>query len=433
MHETSLRAQLELAVSDEPPLGRLVGNSLRAGRRLRRRRRATGAASLSAVAVVLVGLVPALTAGADHQYGHRQAGSGTARTPMLYVATSADTVVPVDVGTDKALAPIKLGTASMTMCMAITRDGKTIYVVSFDGYVTPISTATRTADRPILVPRYHPDQIALAPDGRLAYVVGDGAGFVPVNLVTGALGKTFRDHSVESLVMAPGGRTAYGLNLGPSRTVFPVDLTTDTALQPVTFPRPVFQFTVTPDGKSAWAFLGGSANTGELVKVNLTTWATSAPIKLPDGVEQVAFGPRDATAYAFGGDEVTPIDLASRALGAAIKVAVPAAPWPDEFSLSPDGRTGIVYSSVRDRGAEIVSVNLADGTALPPVYLGYKNWAPIQVTFAPDSRQAYISIVADTPGKLQPGKLIPVSAATGKRDGPPVSLGSRPLQILVTR
>jgi DNA-binding beta-propeller fold protein YncE len=352
---------------------------------------------------------------------------------MLYVATSADTVVPVEVRTDNALTPIKLGNPSMTVCMAITRDGKTIYVASFDGYVTPISTATRTAGHPILVPRYHPDQIALAPDGRLAYVVGDGGGFVPVNLVTRAIGKTFRDHSIERLVMAPGGGTAYGLTLGPSRTVFPVDLRTDRPLKPVTFPRLVLQFTVIPDGKSAWAFLGGTANTGELVKVNLTTWATSAPIKLPDGVEQVAFGPRDATAYAFGGDEVTPIDLARRALGTPIRAAVPATPWPDGFSLSPDGRTGIVYNFLRGRGAEIVSVNLADGSALRPVYLGYRNWAPIQVTFAPDSRKAYVSIVSETPGKPQLGKLIPVSAATGKRDGRPVNLVGQPLQILVTR
>jgi DNA-binding beta-propeller fold protein YncE len=260
-------------------------------------------------------------------------------------------------------------------------------------------------------------------------VVGDGGGFVPVNLVTGAIGKTFRDRAIEHLVMAPSGRTAFGLTLGPTRTVSPVDLTTDTPLKPHTFPRLVLQFTVTPDGKSAWAFLGGTPKTGELVKVNLTTWATSAPIKLPVGVEQVAFGPRDATAFAFGGGEVTPIELAKRTIGAQIRVPGPAGALPGGFSLSPDGRTGIVSNFVRNRGTEIVSVNLADGTALRPVYLGYKRWSPVGVVFNPDSRTAYVSINAANPAG---GMLIPVKASTGKRDGHPVNLGSQSLQLLVT-
>ena len=429
MDETSLRAQLELAVSAEPPIGHLVGNSLRAGRRLRRRRRVQAAGG-AALAVAL--LAVALPAAHGALSPSRGLASPAARTPMLYVATSADTVVPVDVRTDKAFAPIKLGNTSMTVCMAITSDGKTIYVASFDGHVTPISTATRTASHPILVPRYHPGQIALAPDGRLAYVVGDVGGFVPVDLVTGAVGKTVRDRSIERLVMAPGGRTAYGFTGGATRTMFPVDLATDTPLKPVTFPRLVLQFTVAPDGKSAWVFLGGTPKTGELVQVNLTTWATSAPIKLPDGVDQVAFGPRDATAYAFGGDEVTPIDLARGALSTPIKVSVPATESPGGFALSPDGRTGIVYNFVPSRGTEIVSVNLANGTALRPVYLGNKQWAPVQVTFAPGTSTAYLGVVNQTPGERL-GKLIPVAAATGKPDGRPVNLGGQPYQILVTR
>jgi DNA-binding beta-propeller fold protein YncE len=214
--------------------------------------------------------------------------------------------------------------------------------------------------------------------------------------------------------------------------VIPIDLAKDRALAPVTFPRLVLQFTITPSGRSAWVFLGGTLKTAELVKVNLATWATSAPIKLP-GTEQVAFGPGDATAYAFGGDEVTPVELATRTLGTPIKVSVPARAWPDRFSLSPDGRTGIVYNLARNRGVEITSVNLAHGTALSPVYLGYQGWWPIHVTFAPDSRTAYVSIVTDASGGRWAGKQIPVSAATGKRAGRSINIGGQSLQVVVTR
>jgi DNA-binding beta-propeller fold protein YncE len=426
MAENSLHALLDHATAEEPPLGPLVVRALSAGRRLRRRRRVQAAAG-SALAVAVVAAVPAAHGllSRPHQPANPAAG-----TPMMYVATTADTVVPVDVRTDKAFAPIKLP-KTMVVCMAVTRNGKTIYVAGFDGDITPVSTATRTAGRPIHFDG-HPGQIVLEPDGRSGFVVGDGGGLTPVNFVTGTTGRPIKQRAIQHVIMSPDGRTAYGLNGGPTRTVIPIDLAADRALAPVTFPRLVLQFTITPSGKSAWVFLGGTAKTGELVKVNLTTWATSAPIKLPDGVQQVAFGPRDATAYAFGGDEVTPIDLARRTLGTPIKVPVPARAWPAGFSLSPDGRTAIVYNIAPSREAEIVSVNLAHGTALRPEYLGYQRWWPIHVTFAPDSRTAYVSIVTDASGGRL-GKLIPVSAATGKRTGRPINTGGQPLQILVTR
>jgi DNA-binding beta-propeller fold protein YncE len=234
-------------------------------------------------------------------------------------------------------------------------------------------------------------------------------------------------------VLAPGGKTAYGLNAGASTTVIPVDLATSRVLRPHTFRRLILQFTVTPSGKSAWAFLGGTANTVELVRVNLATWAVSAPIKLPDGTQQVAFGPRDTTAYAFGTNQVTPVNLASRDLGTRISLPISPRAWPAGFALAPDGRTAMVYNFVRNRGVEIVPVNLARGTALSPVYLGYKLWVPQHVTFTPDSKTAYVSIVDDDLGELRLAKLIPVSAATGTRVGQPINLDGQPLQILVSR
>ena len=47
MDETSLRALLERALVPEPPIGPVAGNSLRAGIKLRRRRRMRAAAPLA--------------------------------------------------------------------------------------------------------------------------------------------------------------------------------------------------------------------------------------------------------------------------------------------------------------------------------------------------------------------------------------------------
>ena len=56
------------------------------------------------------------------------------------------------------------------MAIAITPDGKTIYVANWRvDTVTPITTATNTAGKPIKVGKA-PVGIAITPDGQTAYV-----------------------------------------------------------------------------------------------------------------------------------------------------------------------------------------------------------------------------------------------------------------------
>ena len=410
-------------------------NSLRAGRGLPRRCRVQVVAGLALAAAVAAAAValgwPAGPAAHGAASAPVRQDSRAAHAPMMWVSTTADTVVPVNMSTGRALAPIGLNLPqpSFLVCMAITGNGKTIYVAAQDGRITPVSTATLTAGRPIVYDG-HPSQIVLAPGGRTGYVVGYG--FTPVNLVTGTFGKYVKDPAIGRLVLAPGGKTGYGLTAGPTTSVIPVNLRTDKPLRPITFRRLALQFTIMPNGKSAWVYLGGTTNTNELVKLNLKTRAVSAPIKLPDGVQQVVFGPRDATAYAFGTNEITPIDLAKRSLGTLIRLPISPRAWPDELTLAPDGRSAIVSNWIRNRGVQVVAVNLATGTARSPVYLGYKLWVAQHVTFTLDSKTAYVSIANDTPGGLPQAKIIPVSAATGKRVGPPINLHGQPLQILVT-
>ena len=189
MGETSLRAQLELAVSAEPPLGHLVSNSLQAGRKLRRRRRAIGAASLSAVAVVLVGAVPVLTAGGTNRHGgrpHPAASEQAPETGTAFVATGVSTVVPISLATNTPGTPIQVpeGTDGPFITnSAVSANRQTIYevgerVVDQAGRpgplattVTPIDTTTDVAGRTITVRgATNPLDFALAPDGKTAYL-----------------------------------------------------------------------------------------------------------------------------------------------------------------------------------------------------------------------------------------------------------------------
>ena len=73
----------------------------------------------------------------------------------------------------------------------MTPDGKTIYVANFDsGTVTPISTATNTAGRPVKVGR-EPFAVAITPNGRTAYVVNAASDTVtPISTATNRAGRS---------------------------------------------------------------------------------------------------------------------------------------------------------------------------------------------------------------------------------------------------
>jgi YVTN family beta-propeller protein len=76
---------------------------------------------------------------------------------------------PIRVATNSALKPVKVG--RLPGAIAVTPDGKTIYVVNLNSRtVTPTRVATNTALRPIKVGGL-PEPIVITPDGKTIYVV----------------------------------------------------------------------------------------------------------------------------------------------------------------------------------------------------------------------------------------------------------------------
>jgi YVTN family beta-propeller protein len=131
--------------------------------------------AVSGMALVL------LAAGTADAAAPREVSAAT--PPTAYIANAGSgTVTPISTVTNTAGKPIKIGNGPAAI--AITPDGKTVYVANTgSGTVTPISTATNTAGKPIKVGD-GPEAIAITPDGKTAYVV-DFAGPVPANRQAG--------------------------------------------------------------------------------------------------------------------------------------------------------------------------------------------------------------------------------------------------------
>jgi DNA-binding beta-propeller fold protein YncE len=440
MDETTLRELLTRAVEPEPPIGSLVRNSLRAGARLRGRRRAAGAAAVSVAAVVVIGAVPALTAPPA-----TRPSVGPAQ-PMAYVATSAETVVPVSLRTDTALPPIKLKVLGYPQGMAITPDGKTVYVVSARGDVTPISTATNTTGTPIWVGG-DPSTIVITPDGRTAYVLDEFHGIVPIDLVTGTAGKFIKISAASEIVIAQNGKIAYVTGstslAGVARsTIFPISTVTNTVLKPITLAPNATQFTIAPGGTTAYALLpetlrisDNPASSGPPVKlvpgtpakllpINLASGTVGLPVILP-GTYQFAIAPDGTTAYGFGSRQVTPVDLATGTMEASIRL--PAARENYSYALSPNGHTAYAY--VTD-GTAVVPISLTAGKALSPASLGAPRFSFAEVDFSPDGQTVWVSRYRPVTGTAyEAGTLTPVQVSTGHA-GQPINLGGAPEEIV---
>jgi DNA-binding beta-propeller fold protein YncE len=122
---------------------------------------------------------------------------------VLDIGGPARTVTPITVATNTARSPITVGPAPAAL--AITPDGKTLYVADVEGTVTPISVATDTAGPQITVAQ-EPDQIVITPDSKRAYVLSYDGTVTPIVTATNTAGQAIliADAIAGGMVLTPG-------------------------------------------------------------------------------------------------------------------------------------------------------------------------------------------------------------------------------------
>ena len=138
--------------------------------------------------------------------------------------------------------------------MAITPDGKTIYVGS-QFAVTPISTTTNKVGKPIHIGG-GVLEISITPDGKTVYVASDDEGspgtVTPVSTATNTAGKPIHvgapikiEGAPIEIALTPDGRTLYGAALNK---VVPISTATNTPGQPILHRGPGYprEIVITP-------------------------------------------------------------------------------------------------------------------------------------------------------------------------------------------
>jgi hypothetical protein len=448
MDEVYLRALLEHATSEEPSMGQLVGDSLRAGKKLAKRRRIEAAIAagvgiaLVAIAVpaALGALAPArhTTGPATHRHGPPPpAPVKTARGTAYVWGQDQRTITAVSLRTDKVLKSFKIPGYISTIAAA--PNGKVLYLFSFQGahnYETPISTATNKIGRRVTlsVGLGVASPVEFAPNGRIAYAISQyalqdhrlGMALFSINLATGAEHKLLATGS-GPFEISPNGRTAYVQNVG--QVIDRVDLVTGRQLKPITLASRLGasdDAAFSPDSRSA--YITSAASNIWVTPVDVATGAQRTPIALPRPSSiiawDIAVNPKGTTAYVYGSTLVTPVDLARGTVLKSVRVPVGANSWAD-FEIAPGGSVG--YSLVSENS--VFAINTVSNKAIGQISLprGYVNTRSL-AAFAANGSVLYIPAGY---GPSQAGAIVPINTAT-QQVGKPIKVpDGAPQQIIV--
>jgi DNA-binding beta-propeller fold protein YncE len=404
MDELWLRELLDRAIDSEPPAGPMAANALRVGVRRRRRRRAQGTVACVAAAAVVAVAAVAVTGTA----GNRAAGPAKVTRPStLYVLTGTGTLRLIPTDTDRRGRAISVGNGQI---MAITPDGKTIYVG--DDYVSegepkpavvPVSAVTDTAGKPILMEEV-PSQILITPNGKTAYVLGLAGG--PAEIIP-----------IATATNTPEKAIKVGLTGGGA-----------------------YQMAITPDGKTlyviSWTKEGAAPS--YVIPITTATNTPGKPIKIQGAdVGEIVMNPNGRTAYAIGqsttGTEIVPITTATNTPGKPVR----AGPAVGATAITPDGQ--ILYlvqlGEYGIRSGPSGVIPFATATDTPGKLIKIDGFV-YAIAVTPDSSTAYVASEPQTkpapPGCTgQTGEVTPISTATNA-PGSPIRVGCDPYFLAIT-
>ncbi len=301
---------------------------------------------------------------------------------------------------------------------------------------------------------HHPPSTA-GPD-YMAYVTSTRTNqIIPVDLADGRAGKPIAvGPAPMDLAITPDGRMAYVADSGwssppvDSYDVTPVELPSGRALAPIRTGLGPFAVAITPDGKTAYvANMGSISGTGLLdmhdattvTPIDIATGRPLAPIQVGRGPGAIAITPngREAVVVLAGtiqhpADDLVPIDLATRRAGTPVPVGLA----PQGVAVSPNGRWALAaitgwphypgYPEYRIQDT-VVPVDLKDGKVGKPITVGT---VPLPIVVAPHGKWAYVGFEASAVGRDQSG-ITPVDLATGT-PSKPIMLPGAPLGLAIT-
>jgi YVTN family beta-propeller protein len=272
-----------------------------------------------------------------------------------------------------------------------------------------------------------PKWVAVAPDGRRAYVTmtdppggGPAKGAVAViDTWTNTLTATIAVGILpRGLVVAPDGRHAYVSSLQPGGGVVSViDTATNAVVDSITVSAPTklpLGVAITPDGRQLYvvAESGDVIGNGEVKVIDVTTKAIIATVAMSPCESAVTITPDGRFVYVLDSFGFGPavIDTTTHDLTFPLRTGIACG----RMAITPNGLLAYLVSDGSDSG-EVY--DLAANKLVTVFDLFGGNSTDVAVT--PNGRHVYVT---QRPGKSAGGRLLVIDTATQKRVDPPIKV-----------
>ncbi|MCU1654754.1 MAG: beta-propeller repeat protein, partial [Pseudonocardia sp.] len=349
-----------------------------------RRVRATILVSVAAVAAVVLATTAVLTRGTEDT----PAGTAPASTPALSSPglSSPGLSAPPPVNTPPAIPALSVAGAVPVGLqpgrVAIAPDGRHAYVTNNGSNDVSVIDTVSNAVTATVVVGHQPANVAITPNGGAAYVTNYGSGTVSVI-------DTARNSAVTAIpvgglpsgvAITPDGRTAYVANQG-SATVSVIDTVRNSVTATIPVAATPAAVAISPDGRSAYLTnFGAGAAAGSVSAIDIATNAVTATVLVGAVPGSVAISPDSGHAYVtnFGSDTVSVIETDNNTVTA----TVPVGRNPANLAISPDGRHA--YLTNQDAN----SVSLIDTTSNAVTATVPAGQLPNGLAITPDGRHA---------------------------------------------
>jgi DNA-binding beta-propeller fold protein YncE len=166
----------------------------------------------------------------------------------------AGIVTPIRASTGAALKRITTGRWAFNM--AVTPNGRTVYVSSYAG-VTPIRTRSNTAGR-LINAGFFPGPMVVTPNGKTLYVSNAAGQVVPISTASNQAGSPIQFSDADepngnrgTIAASPDSATVYVVTTtaGTSGIVIPIQTATSTLGSPITVGSDPIRIVISPNGK----------------------------------------------------------------------------------------------------------------------------------------------------------------------------------------
>jgi len=270
---------------------------------------------------------------------------------FAYVANS-NKVSVIDTSTNTIVSTIPFeNVGDITKVVAISPDGRFVYVTSLSDVVSVIDTCTNTVVDTINVGDF-PVGIVVTPNSSFAYVANAG------------------------------------LATSVSGTVSVIDINTNMVVDTVTVGRDPIGISITPNGNFAYVT---NAKSDNVSVIDTTTNEVIDTIPVGDSPHGIAITPNGSFAYVANqgqsivSNKVSVINTSTNTVAATITVGV----GPTSIAITPDGNLAYV-TNVGEGSVSVI--NISTNTVVDTITVGA---APFGVAITPDGAFAYVTNFAD--------------------------------------